>query len=147
MYEPGRVQTGGARQLQAIRPVAQEAVAQGVEKKEAYRKAFGASGKSDAAVRKAVSRLSQDVTVLGKVEELGAVRDEEAGMARGERLRLLAEQARAAAAEGDRTGLARMIDIMNRMDGAYVAEAAAAGADAAFQAAVLRGCEEERVRR
>ena len=38
-----------------------------------------------------------------------------------------------------------MIDIMNRTDRAYVAEAA--GADAAVQASVLRGCEEERIRR
>ena len=31
MYEPGRVQTGGAPQLQAIRPVAQDAAARGAE--------------------------------------------------------------------------------------------------------------------
>ena len=122
-------------------------LAAGLTKCDAYRKAFDCSGLKGQTVASNACRLAKNANVLKKLEELRGRADSEAGMARGERLRLLAEQARAAAQEGDRTGLARMIDIMNRMDGAYVAEAAAAGADAAFQAAVLRGCEEGRVRR
>lgn len=122
-------------------------IAKGEKQGAAYRKAFNCSGESKAAVRSNASRLAKNDNIRRLIEELRGQADSEAVMTRRERLILLAEQARAAAQEGDRMGLARMIDIMNRMDGAYVAEAAAAGADAAFQASVLRGCEEERVRR
>ena len=122
-------------------------IAMGEKQGAAYRKAFNCMGQSEAAVRSNASRLAKNDNILQLIEELRERADVEAVMTRRERLVLLAEQARAAAAEGDRTGLARMIDIMNRMDGAYIAEAAAAGADAAFQEEVLRWCEEERVRR
>ena len=122
-------------------------IAKGEKQGAAYLKAFNCKGESKAAVRSNASRLAKNDNIRRLIEELRERADGEAVMTRRERLILLADQARAAAQEGDRMGLARMIDIMNRMDGAYVAEAAAAGADAAFQEEVLRWCEEERVRR
>ena len=122
-------------------------IAKGEKQGAAYLKAFNCKGESKAAVRSNASRLAKNDNIRRLIEELRERADGEAVMTRRERLILLADQARAAAQEGDRMGLARMINIMNRMDGAYVAEAAAAGADAAFQEEVLRWCEEERVRR
>lgn len=97
-------------------------VARGMAKGEAYRKVFDASGKSDAAVRKAVSRLSQDVTVLGKVEELQREADSEAVMGRREVLERLTAMAREAQDEGERKEAVACIQEINRMTGGYAAE-------------------------
>lgn len=97
-------------------------VVQGMDKKEAYRKAFGASGKSENAVRQAVFRLSQDVTVLRVMEELGRERDAAAVVGRREILERLSEQFRKADNEGDRQGMVKIVAEINKMTGGYEPE-------------------------
>ena len=97
-------------------------VVQGMEKKEAYRKAFNVSGKSDAAVRMAISRLLQDVTVLKMMEELKREADEGAVMGRREVLERLTAMAREAQEEGERKEAVACIQEINKMTGGYAAE-------------------------
>ena len=99
-------------------------VARGMAKGEAYRKVFDASGKSDAAVRKAVSRLSRDVTVLGKVEELQREADSEAVLSVRARKEWLSRRVLEAAG-GEPAEVAngiRAVQELNRVGGAYAAE-------------------------
>ena len=97
-------------------------VVQGMDKKEAYRKAFGASGKSENAVRQAVFRMSQDVTVLKMMEELKREADEGAVMGRREVLERLTAMAREAQEEGERKEAVACIQEINKMTGGYAAE-------------------------
>lgn len=97
-------------------------VVQGVEKKEAYRKAFNVSGKSENAVRQAVFRMSQDVTVLKMMEELAREADSGAVMGRREVLERLTAMAREAQEEGERKEAVACIQEINKMTGGYEPE-------------------------
>lgn len=94
----------------------------GMRKVEAYRQAFGKPDIGDASARAACSRLMRDATVVAKLEVLAARADSDAAMCRARRMELLSREAEAAAREGDRSGLVRCIDLLNKMDGAYEAE-------------------------
>ncbi len=67
-------------------------------------------------------------------------------MGREERMRMLADMARQAREAGDVRAAVACLAELNKMDGAYVAEAAAAARDEAFREAILRGAAEPLVR-
>lgn len=121
-------------------------LAQGEGKSQAYRKAFDCKGRSDASVASAACRLAKNGKVLRFLAELSKVRDEEARMGREQRLSMLAELARAAKDAGDVRAAVACIAELNKMDGAYASEAAAAARDEAFREAILRGAAEPLVR-
>ncbi len=121
-------------------------MSQGVSKSQAYRKAFDCKGKSDASVASSACRLAKNGKVLRFLAELSAMRDEEARMGREERMRMLADMARQAREAGDVRAAVACLAELNKMDGAYAAEAAAAARDDAFREAILRGAAEPLVR-
>lgn len=94
-------------------------IAKGEKQGAAYRKAFGCAGQSEAAVRSDASRLAKNDRIRRLIEELRERADSEAVMSRHERMVRLSRQVEEAAREGDRSGLVRVIDILNKMDGAY----------------------------
>lgn len=97
-------------------------IAMGEKQGAAYRKAFDCAGQSEAAVRSNASRLAKNDNIRRIVGELRERADGEAVMSRHERMVWLSQQAEEAARVGDRMGLARMIDTLNKMDGAYEPE-------------------------
>ena len=97
-------------------------IAKGEEQGAAYRKAFNCMGQSEAAVRSNASRLAKNDNIRRFIEELRERADGEAVMSRHERMVRLSRQAEEAAREGDRSGLVRVIDTLNKMDGAYKPE-------------------------
>lgn len=121
-------------------------LAQGMNKTEAYRKSFDCNGKSETAIASAACRLAKNVKVLQFLAELTAPKDETARMGRAERMEMLTAMAKAARESGDVRAAVSCIAEMNKMDGAYAAEAAAAAKDDAFREAILRGAAEPLVR-
>lgn len=97
-------------------------IAKGEKQGAAYRKAFNCMGQSEAAVRSNASRLAKNDNIRRLIEELRERADGEAVMSRHERMVRLSRQAEEAAREGDRSGLVRVIDTLNKMDGAYKPE-------------------------
>lgn len=97
-------------------------IAKGEKQGAAYRKAFNCMGQSEAAVRSNASRLAKNDNIRRLIEELREQADSEAVMSRHERMVRLSRQAEEAAREGDRSGLVRVIDTLNKMDGAYKPE-------------------------
>ena len=97
-------------------------IAKGEKQGAAYRKAFNCMGQSEAAVRSNASRLAKNDNIRRFIEELRERADGEAVMSRHERMVRLSRQAEEAAREGDRSGLVRVIDTLNKMDGAYKPE-------------------------
>ncbi len=97
-------------------------IAKGEKQGAAYRKAFNCMGQSETAVRSNASRLAKNDNIRRLIEELREQADSEAVMSRHERMVRLSRQAEEAAREGDRSGLVRVIDTLNKMDGAYKPE-------------------------
>ena len=97
-------------------------IAKGEKQGAAYRKAFNCMGQSEAAVRSNASRLAKNDNIRRLIGELRERADGEAVMSRHERMVRLSRQAEEAAREGDRSGLVRVIDTLNKMDGAYKPE-------------------------
>ena len=97
-------------------------IAKGEKQGAAYRKAFNCMGQSEAAVRSNASRLAKNDNIRRFIEELRERADGEAVMSRHERMVRLSRQAEEAAREGDRSGLVRVVDTLNKMDGAYKPE-------------------------
>lgn len=117
-------------------------LAQGMNKTEAYRKSFVCNGKSEAAIASAACRLAKNVKVLQFFGELSAPKDDASRMGRAARMEMLAEMAKESREAGDVRAAVSCIAEMNKMDGAYAAEAAAAAKDDAFREAILRGAAE-----
>lgn len=121
-------------------------LAQGVKKAKAYRKVFDCQSLSASSVNSAACRLSKNVNVLNFIAQLDEPRDESARMGRTERMAMLAEMAAEARSAGDVRAAVACIAELNKMEGAYAAEAAAAARDDAFREAILRGTAEPLVR-
>ena len=89
---------------------------------EAYRTVYDKPNLRKSAVQSMACKLIKKPESQQYLAELRQKRADEAVMTRARRMRILSEQAEKAAEEGDRNGLAKMIDTLNRMDGAYEPE-------------------------
>ena len=85
----------------------------------AYRKAFDCNGKSEAAVRSDASRLARNANIIKLIAELRGQADSAAVMTWERRMELLSRQAEAEAKKGNWSGLIRIVDMLNKMDGTY----------------------------
>lgn len=85
----------------------------------AYRKAFDCNGKSEAAVRSDASRLARNANVVKLIAELRGQADSAAVMTWERRMALLSKQAEAEAKRGNWSGLIKIVDMLNKMDGTY----------------------------
>ena len=85
----------------------------------AYRKDFDCNGKSEAAVRADASRLARNANIIKLIAKLRERADFAAVMTRERRMALLSNQAEKAAKKGNWTGLIRIVDMLNKMDGTY----------------------------
>ena len=118
----------------------------GAKKAEAYRLAYDCSGMSADAVSSSAYRLAKNAEVKRLLEEQRQKLTHEAIMDRAARMRMLSEVARESQQAGDPRACVAAIAELNRMDGACVADAAAAARDDAFREAILRGASEPMVR-
>lgn len=94
----------------------------GVAQAEAYRKAFGANKKSEAAIRSCASRLAKNANVVQFCDILRHDCDVSAIASRQERMEWLTARMRECAAGGDIRGGVACIAELNKMDGAYEPE-------------------------
>ena len=85
----------------------------------AYRKAFDCNGKSEASVRSDASRLARNANIIKLIAELRGQADSAAVMTWERRMELLSRQAEAEAQKGNWSGLIRIVDMLNKMDGTY----------------------------
>ena len=85
----------------------------------AYRKAFDCNGKSEAAVRSDTSRLARNANIVKLIKMLQAQADSAAVMTRERRMALLSIQAEAEAKRCNWSGLIKIVDMLNKMDGTY----------------------------
>ncbi len=85
----------------------------------AYRKAFDCNGKSEDAVRSDASRLARNANIIKLIAELRERADSAAVMTWERRMELLSEQAEEEAKKGNWSGLIKIVDMLNKMDGTY----------------------------
>lgn len=98
------------------------ALADGMTKIDAYRKAFDCKKLTDKTVATNACRLSKNAGVQRKLQELRERADSESIMTRREVMERLTEMAREAQAKGERRDAVACIQELNRMMGGYEPE-------------------------